>query len=679
VKLTALTVIAVLLCSGASAQQADSKRVDTLAVIDTTNRSAPVNDSALVDSIHRIYPTLDVDTLTPTQRNYIEFETRLRLERQAQKQAETYPELSYFDSLVTYLVSPRWNLRADIDRSFYHDAGDYFKSDPGYLVLEPQTTPIRKTVQPYGLSGDRLGFIVDDRQLEPFEHIIEPDGQTDLNDIPTALDDLVAILPGSVGLVFGGRHTAATLLTRPKPPDTSTSISTFLVDKGSFGYSFARGRYSGRFTNGKKIDMSIGYRNADGQLAYGAGDDAYDYTADFLIPVGDTRRIRATGWLYDRKGPYLIRPDVGGGYVRRDRFDRLGQVSMISHNADHTRRVEVGYRHKRQASNIDHGYTGRFDYTGNALFATREWSVGSTMLSADLSGDNLEYICQKSVHSRWSGDLGLSLARLQSAWRLAVNVRDAYVEGFMTLPSVSAMISRDREKSFVMFSAGYSERAPSLHELYLKRQQAKIYGSGSFDYADEGNPGLKSERQIIGTFELDLGPVDKSVGVKVTGGRIRDGIDWVNRKEGALTVFSPANGDVSFATVTTDARIGLGEYFHFLSGGSYHYLDYENFETKPYSPKYQAFSGLELHVFWPQKLIHFWAYGEFVFTGPYDGYVQTGLGKEPVFNVKASFKLGGFRFHWISQNVLSNPYSPREYFEIPGRYNSYGFTWDFFN
>ncbi|RKX25851.1 MAG: hypothetical protein DRP45_05010, partial [Candidatus Zixiibacteriota bacterium] len=575
-----------------------------------------------------------------------------------------------------YLVSPRWNQRAAIDRSFYHDAGDYFKFDPGFLILEQQVTPMRKTVQPYGLSGDRLGFLIGGRSLSPFEHSIEPDGLCDLNDIPTALDHKVAILPGPVGMVLGGRHATATLLTQPGNPDSTPSQSAFVVDKGSFGYSYARGKYSKRFTGGREIDMSIGYRVAEGP-AWNRYDNAYHYTADLYFPAGQTMGFRANGWLYARGGPVQVRPDIGGDYINRNRIDRYVQLSWVAHDDDHQRKYEFGYRHWHQGSTISRDYEAWLRTTENELFLSREWIAGQVALKAEVSGDHFEYNNWHQVHTRLSGGSGFSLAWLAKPWTAAIDLRQRYVDGYKFLPSSSAMMSRESERLFFMLAVGYSERAPSLHELHLPYQAASIYNFSEVDYADGGYANLVSERQLIGSAEIKLGTIDNCLGVSVTGGRIKDGIDWYRELHGDTSIFSPINGDIDFGTVTGRARIGLGDILHLNGGGSYHFLEYEHYEDKSFSPEYQCFSGLEMHVYWPQKLIHFYAYGEFVYTGPYHGYRQTNLGNVGLLNLKFSFRMGDFRFHWVIQNATSSVYSARDYIRFPGRYNYFGFTWDF--
>ena len=86
---------------------------------------------------------------------------------------------------------------------------------------------------------------------------------------------------------------------------------------------------------------------------------------------------------------------------------------------------------------------------------------------------------------------------------------------------------------------------------------------------------------------------------------------------------------------------------------------------------------MELHVYWRQRLIHLYAYGEVVYSGPYDGYAVTDLGDQPIFNVKLSFRSRSFRFHFVIQNALGAEYQSRDWFVIPGRYSYWGFTWDF--
>jgi len=648
---------------------------------DTTRQPAP---QTINDSILMLYPNVILDTLTVPQRMLIEFETRYRFRQQKEApKVKAHAHLSYFDSLTTYYLSPRWNLRDDIDRSFYHDAGDYLKFDPSFFVMEPQVTPLRKTAQPYGLAGDRLGLLIGGKAIHPFEHVVEPDGMIDLNDVPTALDYTVAALQGPVGLVFGADPSVATLLTLPRPLDSTNPRSGLIVDKGAYSYAYTRGRYAKRFIDGRHIDMSIAYRNADGIVA-GLDDDSYNYTADLDLPLGSGWDIETDGQLYARSGDYRVRPfdslvETRGNQLGRNRFDRFARVQLSRLNEARDAKYVFGYRHLRQGSSLSRNYRANLDQTGHALSFSREWVKGAYAWHAELVSEYLQYDNWFDKHSRLTGAALLNLARLSRPWGYAITLKQSHAESFRFLPTAAAMLRRESAKSFLILSLGYTERAPSLNELFLPRREGQLYGHVYSDYVDQGNPHLKSERILEGAAQLSLGKVDNCITLSAAGGKIWDGIDWWPEHIRSETLFSPQRGNVKFGAMTATGRFRLADFFRATSGGSYRKVEYANVDKRPYTPEYQAFSGAELHVFWRQKLIDFWAYGELTYVGPYDGYVQTDLGNRVVTNVQLSFRLGHFRFHWILQNSLSNLEGERDYWIDPGYSGYYGFTWDFFD
>ncbi len=639
----------------------------------------PVEEDSILAADTLSYERSPEDSLTETDTTSASFEERYE---QFKKKRERRPNLSYFDSLAAYFTSDRLNQRRLVDQSFFHDAGDYFRFDPSYFILEPQVTPLRKTVQPFGLSGDRLNLLVNGRRLSPFEHILEPDGLTDLNDIPTALDGDIFLLPGPVGQVFGGSRSIATLLTRPARTSSYAPETALLADKGSFGYSHVRGRYSKKFASGRAIDMSIGYRDADGPTV-SRKDDAYHYFGSFYFPIAGSSGFRAWGQLYDRDGNFVVQPEMAGMAVLRERFDRSVRFSFDFHNNDNTARTEIGYKHLRQGSYVNGVYKGRLNLTGHGVFSLREWISGQTVFKAQLDADYLEYDDGYQNLGRTSAEVFLSAARLQEGYRWALTAGTKYVEGFALLPAAAGVLFRELPGFFFMFSLGYSEREPMLHELHLPYQHSTIYGSSSSAYTERGNSDLERERELVANVTVELGSPENNIGLSVTGGKIFDGIDWHNQpvtdSPGSPTLFSPINGDITFVNVSVQPKLKLRNFVTFTGGGAYHYLDYDAFEDKAYSPEYQFFSGMELHVYWSQKLLDLFAYGEIVYTGPYDGYNKKGLGQQLLANTKLSFGLKDFRFNFIFQNVLSNIYQAREYITFPGRYFYYSLTWTFLN
>ncbi|HOD67588.1 MAG TPA: hypothetical protein PK186_11005 [candidate division Zixibacteria bacterium] len=674
--MTRRALLAILvLCAGACVGQeapGDTAGVaprDTAQVLDTA--AARPADSALAPP---------ADSLSAAERARQSFEERYRQHQEESMRAQRPPSFSPFDSLVDYFTSPRMNMRKAVDRSWYHDAGDYFRLDPSFFVLSHQVVPMRSTVAPFGLMNDRLNLIAYGHRLGPYEHIAEPDGMVDMNAVPTALDNDIFLLAGPVGKLFGGAGAIASLVTRPYRPADRKYHSAFLVNQGGFGYAHVRGRLSKLFSDGRTVDAAVEYRNADG-VSPGRESDQYSYYGDFYFPLLGRTGLRTWGWLYDTEGPLAVRPDVGGASLERDRFNRTAEAMFTNDNEAGTRRYEFGYRHERHglantgrtAAPLKH----RLNWTGHGGFLHGDWLAGRHLVSVSLDGSFLEYDSGGENIERLSGSFALRLADLSPGWRYALTAEIGVVENYPLLPGGTATVFRDGPHGMVLLAVGFAGRAPSLNELHLPARQSPLYG-GSDLYAEEGDERLKRERQLVGSLVLELGTVRNNVNFAVTGGRIFDGIEWAPEPAAAALVFRPVNTTLDFVTATVTPRLSLGEFAAFRGGVSYHWLDYEKIEDRAYAPEYQAFSGLELHVAWPQRRLNLYAYGEVVYTGPYQGYVEQNLGEDPVFNGKLSFMLNDdYRMHFVFENVLSRAYSQRDYLVFPGRYFYLGFEWSF--
>lgn len=666
---------AILLTAGSALAQADSIRVaDTTAVSD----SAIVVDTTLaVDSIP--VDTTITDSLSRAEEAQRRFEERLaeqqaRLDEEAQRQPFTY-----FDTLTTYFLSSHRNLQPWILRSYYHDPGHYYKFNPGYFRLEWEETPMRHTVQPFALAGDRLAIVHNGAAMKPFEHMLEPDGLVDMNDIPTALDDAVHLIPGPAGVVFGGDRGVATLLTLPPSADDNDAHSAFLVDKGTFGYSYARARYARRFADGRNLKFSLGYRNTEGPELFGTDDDAYHWTGDFYFPLGNRFGLQTAGRLYSRDGSVTIQ----NTRLDRDKFDREGRVTL-HWLTDRQRAVtKLAYRHRRSSANLLRNYVLKLNQTSNAAHLSREWGRDGYMARIEGGAEFEEFDYGTGGSDRVVAEGFLSLATRGAGIRLATRAGARWEKDLGPAPQAAILAHYESTHLLVDLSAGYVERLPSQLELQLPLKTATIYSSLPQAYADQGNPDLENEREITGAVVAAVGGSHFRVHAEATGGRIYEGIDWVpsiTDIDGTVTrLWRPENGDVEYLTGTLMPQLRIADFLRLHAGGSYHYVEYELFTERPYTPEYQVFAGGELHYFWRQKLVHFFAYGEMIFDGPYDGWLVTNLGEEMVFNGKLSIEMGKFRFNFTFKNIFAELYQDRETNFHEGRTTSYGFVWHFLN
>lgn len=671
-------VLILVLAANLALSGLSTTRAQEIVQQDTLRVAAPLADSTSLQD------TTATDSLSAAEKARRSFEERLQRAREQAPKREMKPRLSVYDSLIIHFAPSRLDQRDQLGRSYYMTAGDYFKFNPSFRVTRWQLTPDRTTVQPYGLTGDRLSYVNHGFTLHPFEHSVEPDGLMDIEDLPTSTDGAVFLMPGPSGMLFGGAQAISTLVTQPRTRESKKVRSGFLLDKGNYAFSHARGYYSNRFSDGRELDLGIDYRVADGALVVGTqknSEDAYFYDGNLYLPFGTKVGLSIDGHLYSREGPLFVRPNGGGGRVNRDRFDRNFRATFSIQNDSQTVRTDLGYRHLRQGSYLTSAYRARFNYTGHGVDLSRQWYSAESIRQISLAADVLEYDNAYQKYDRYSGDFSILFARPHQNLKWAVRAGTKYVEQFRAAPYGSLTLLSESERGMLQLAVGYAERVPTQHELYLPFQSSSLYGLAASAYADSGNADLKKERQLTASARIELGSARQPLALELVGGRIQNGIEW-NRELISITtnsawLFSPVNTDISFATATLTKAIQVGDLLHLIGGGSYHWIEYRRWKVRPYQPDYNLFGGAELHLYWQSKRIHFWAYGEVEYTGAYEGYGGDLLGEEPVFNGKLSFQMGNFRFRLVYQNALNRFYMNREDFGIPGQVFTWGFDWNF--
>ena len=656
-----LIIICVLIISAdLSAQDADS-----LKTTDSTQTVQPIRD-----------------TLNPAQSAYQGFLDRQKLRQQEIAEVEIIEMgdyISFYDSLTVYLLSKKLSQRSNIREFSYRDAGDYFRYMPSAFVLDYHFTPMRKTVQPFSLSGDRTNFISNGLSIHPFEHFLEPDGLVDFNDIPTALDDDIYLIPGGAGQIFGGKQSIATYVGIPKTPDTTRPESSFDIEKANFDYAYTKGRYSKKFTNGKYVDFSLEYRKTAG-YRLSSDDNSYQYTGSVLMPISEAYTFRFTGNTLRRKSSFIIEPDFSISGFDRNRTDRNAEFSIEKHNIERSVKYSAGYLYQKQKSYIDGSYRGRFHYHNDGFMLKRESVHDNYMVKAEIDGKKLMFKNGFEDFDRYTVRPSLSILKTSGTSHLGVISGFEYMKTYKFLPFASLVYNKDTRQSLLYLSVGYSEKAPSLYELHLPYQQSQVYGGG-IDYADSGNKKLGSEKQLTGTATVQFGDADNHLNISVTGGKIFNGIDWYDYDTTisgtSLKLFTPQNSDFTFSDISVTPKFQFLKLFTATLGGAYHIKDYERREQLAYSPEYNMFANIEMHIYWEQKLLDLYGYGEVTYSGPYIGYNGDILGEIPVLNFGISAELGSFRFHYIFLNSTQQVYSVREGNQILGRYTYYGFTWNF--
>jgi hypothetical protein len=588
------------------------------------------------------------------------------------------------DSLAARFLIGRFNLRQQAERSFGHDAGDFFRSSPAHFIIEDRQTPFRKTVSPFGLPGNRINAMLDSRALNPLEHLPEPDNQIDFDDIPDAPANEVYAFEGPLGLAFGGENTLSSLIMIPPRADSGPAESRLVVQKGAYGYANTKAVLSEHLKKGRSLKAALEYRKAAGDISY-AKDDAYHQWGEVKYPLRKNIRLNLMGRLYNRTGDYVVQPYVGGMGLTRFRRDRdLSAGLEISHSAREKSSIE--FRHQRSESNVNSigaQYNRNLDVFDNRLIFSHDLKVAGLGIKTGIAVSQERYYDGAIHFKRHRGLFDMKFLAGDSGLAFLSYMKVEKVGGFNIAPTGALILARNLPSLYFAASVGYSTKLPRQYELDLTPRMDRIIDPSNLDYFESGNPSLNPEKQLCGNLTVSLGKVNSDFTLSLAGGKIFDGIDWQRSRLDsggfALNSFRTGNEDIIFGNISAIQRITLGGNIFWSGGASYRYVEVDKNSTPPYSPDYQGFSCLELQYYVRPLEIGLYSYIEVVYTGPYYGFNGTKLGEKPVINLKLSFQMKRFRFFYIFQDIPSLEYASRENYTIEGRFNFYGFTWDFTN
>ena len=594
------------------------------------------------------------------------------------------PKLNILDSLRLYFLSDRFDLSDQFIRSYGHDAGDFVKSNPSVFCIDYQPIPLRKTVAPFALPGNRLDFILGDRAIHPVEHLPEPDNQIGLDEVPTAAVQKIYNIEGPLGKIFGGDNATASLILLPVRPKSSRAESELVVDVGDLGYANTKAVFTERKRSGRLIQLAAEYRKSDG-FDYNWGDSTYHHWADLIYPINDKLNLNLNGRLYRRRGNILLR--LNSKFVRNRRDRDFSAGLDYSFSAYH--RSSLGVRHQRSETEIDiaqRAYKRDIDIIDNSIYYSHNAIIGKYKMRYELFFTEEEYHNFDYFLKRHRARLNSTIFRGDSVCAVVGNFGFEKIGGFNPAPSLVLAYKKEKESFYLSLSAGYVTKFPRQYELDLTPAIDRFIDGAVNDYYESGNVYLQPEKQLSGNLTMAFGKKNNDLTVSLSGGKIFDGIDWNQSTKDtsglSLTAFQADNRDIEYASLSITKKLSLGEKLFWTSGGSYRYISINGNDSPPYAPDYQAHTGFELYHYIKLLELHLYGYIETGYVGPYHSYPAFGdeaeeLGNKFVTNLKLSFRIKSFRFYYYWQNLFFAEYQNRDDYGIRDRLIYYGFTWHF--
>ena len=678
-------LIIFIICLSAAAQPPDEVKT-------TDSVQAVQPDTSLTDSL------LSTDSTTSLPDSAIFFDSLFNSDEThpidsalRRKREEPVNFFNIGDSVNTYLLSLRMGYSDEMYRSFYRDAADLIRYNPSNFIIEYQNTPVRKTLSPFTLPGNRMNVILNNRSLNPVEHLFEPDNMIDFDDIPTAPVGQVYNIEGPLGMVYGADNGTSSMILLPVEPDSLIAESKMHVDKGSFGYAYTKAMFANRYQSGQSIRAAVGYRKADGAYSY-FDDDEYHQWGEIIYPINNRTRLNLNGRLYHRAGTFNV--DPANQFIRTFYMDRFRRDRDLSAGLDYAindnHKSSVEFSHQRSESSLDRSsqtYNRKLDIIENSMIFSREGRYQNYDYKTQVIFSQERFSEQgKVVRHRGSFDTRLLYAKGESSWMLYF--KGDKVVGYEPAPTGMLYYVMNKEKMYLSASAGYSTKFPRLYELNLSRRIFRIYNSSQADYYESGNKNLLPEKQLTGNVTFGLGAEGDDLLLSVTGGKIYDGVDWVRTdslpsdtgigwSSRILGAFRAENRDIEFVNVTARQRLSWKKFLNWTGGASYHFVRIDGSTDLPYSPDYQFYTNLGLHIYLKKFDLHLYGFGEAIYQQTYKGYFGTEIGDNITLNARLSFRVKRFTFFYIFQNIQANVYELREDYVFPGRYLTYGVNWEF--
>ena len=572
-------------------------------------------------------------------------------------------------------------------RAPFHDAGDFLRGEPMWFGVDYLPTPYRHVLAPAGLWGIRSGVVIDGRSVAPLDHVAEPDGQIDMNDLPSAWYESIATVYGPLGSFLGATGAShascasgavGTLIAESVTPDKAGPAQSRLeIQKGAYGYANTKGMVAESLSAGYAYAATLEYRKIE-PIVY-PNDDSYHQRWRVTGPVG--RRARITGeWrLYKRDAAFIWRPTGAAQYFDRSRYRSDARAEM-AWALDSSTTARVSYSHLGDNAKLRSSQYGRaIETTNDGAHVSLDAVRGSAIYRFYADGASESFRTGAVENSRHSGAFGVRGMKSSdsSKTNMFAEAGGVYTGGYFVIPrALAGIVTKKKEMSFAA-SIGVTPVFPRQYELDLPARV--VAPNPGPDYlAERGAEYLRPERHYTAAAQFGVGAEDNDLRLALTGGRIVNAVVWRSFSEptgGQNT--RPINETVSYMTLGVTKNIRLAPWFHVRLAGVRFWRSYDSTATPRYSPRWNVFASghMERHI----SAVGVTMSG-FARAGMADRYLTadgTELGLKPFVDASLSARIKGFAFHYVFENVLDRIYAEREQYNHLGRYTWYWFTWDF--
>jgi hypothetical protein len=614
------------------------------------------NDSLLDDSIYIDSAGIPSDSTTVLPDSLGWGDTT-----QIEQEPPPPPPVSLMDSLTHYFARRYYEFEIQQSDLYPRNAAGFLYHEASYYSVTSLETPLRTTVSAFGLPGSRMTVRNGKSEAAPYDRTIPADGLIDFDDIATGDIARAAIVEGPLAGYNSLRGGSSLLHMEPFEIPEGPARSQFIVERGSFGYAYTRGRVARMFSPDFGLAFSTDYRKGDG-FTSNVDDDSYNVKARIFNRFDRLTTLDAGISVYRRKGGYL--------FYRRLRRDQQWTVSV--------NRQEFYGGSLTGKYNLDLSRSADFSKTIRPRNTYTEWSYllprQGALYQATLRFGKEQYYINQCYAARYYGFGGLSGffdlfgGHLFFFGRVR-NAEDQKI-GFDGAAGFTRLLTRHLK---VIVSGGYYGRWPDLTDLFLTQ---RLWGS---DLSERGNPDLQAEKILSGNATLAFVADKVELSASLNAGTADDLI-YHDRKLDNLPVINivPENDNLTFVDLNLSCNFRDLWWFFGKASATGRRIDSDRFgDSTPYSPRWQVYGmlGMNYHV---EKLkIHVRLFGDITYTEKPLGYLAQELETAALFSWGVNASLKDFTFYYMIHNALDQFHLQPEDYGYTGWFNSWGISWKF--
>lgn len=602
------------------------------------------------------------------------------------KPVQYHLPMLFLDSVTTAFA--RFAETYDVRQNdlYPRNAAGFLASRPEYFVMTYHESPLRTTVQPFGLPGQQMTLFCGGNRLRPYDRVIPADGLIDFDDIATGDLEGARIVEGPIGGAVSPDGGLSLLYLQPAAIPQDKARSEFTVERGSYSYAYTRARVARMLSKRFGLFLSTDYRKAGSRFYgsdIGADDSGYCVKTQLLYHLAERTTFEFSLDAYRRTGGFPVQPDNAGAGFRRLQRDHTMIFTLTQHAVKGGQLAGKFEYQKSKSAYSRYGnsfyrtvtpryYRGEVSYLVPRPGRLYELTVGGgkekyTIDGLD-GGRNYGFVSASALRDITDGKL-YAMGR----WRVGEREQVA-VEGTAGLVKTLAPGWKGQA------SLGYLCRWPDVADRIAPERFGAL---GGYDYLahvyEYGNPDLAMEKRLAGNAAVEYRTGRTAVSAAITGGVIRDLIYYDPAYDSLIeTTFSPANDRVNFGDLSVSVTVDTVGPFYGMASAAVRKVDSDRWGNHPpYSPRWQVYTQLGLRHYLAKYKIHVRLFGDVAYTERPLSYRLAKLNTAAMVTGGFNLSLKDLTFYMMFHNVFDQYNLQPDGYGYFYRHYSWGFNWKF--